>query len=244
MCTINDSSTTCGNVAYRKGSLDGSPVSSRVEVHCSSSTVGNQDGYSHQPVCRKGPHYHRYCTCIIMRTSASIGFINDVVYGVSGNLDKGNVRKLRLILDEAERWRKSHGAQFEVSKYVLVHFTRNNRLKTDASITVNRSKVTPSDEAKYLGVVFDRGLRFGSHLQLLVKRGTNAAMALASIAKSSWGAPYRYVWQLFLAVIAPSTDYGAIVWHRPKYDGSPATSAQIRRLTTIQRLAMKAILGC
>ena len=176
--------------------------------------------------------------------AASIGFIDDVVYGVSGNSDKGNVRKLRLILDEAERWRKSHGAQFEVSKYVLVHFTRNNRLKTDASITVNRSKVTPSDEAKYLGVVFDRGLRFGSHLQLLVKRGTNAAMALASIAKSSWGAPYRYVRQLFLAVIAPSTDYGAIVWHRPKYDGSTATSAQIRRLTTIQRLAMKAILGC
>jgi ribonuclease HI len=178
------------------------------------------------------------------RQAVGIGFIDDVVYGVKSNSDRSNVRKLRLILEEAERWRKAHGAQFEVSKYVLVHFTRNNRVRTDASITVGRSEIVPSDEAKYLGVVFDRGLRFGSHLQLLVKRGTKAALALASIAKSSWGAPYRYVRQLFLAVIAPSTDYGAVVWHRPMYDGSTASSAQIRRLTTIQRLAMKAILGC
>src|SRR5437667_9618630 len=49
---------------------------------------------------------------------------------------------------------------------------------------------------------------------------------------------------LFQAVIAPRTDYAAIIWHRPKDDGSTAGTVQIRRLTTIQRLAMKATLGC
>jgi hypothetical protein len=39
-------------------------------------------------------------------------------------------------------------------------------------------------------------------------------------------------------------DYGAIVWHRPKYDGSMAFTAQIWKLTTIQRIAMKSIMGC
>ena len=40
------------------------------------------------------------------------------------NSDKENVRKLKLILKEAEKWRKKHGTQFEPSKYVLTHFTR------------------------------------------------------------------------------------------------------------------------
>src|SRR5947207_4042359 len=41
--------------------------------------------------------------------ATSIGFIDDVVYGVCGNSDRGNVRRLRLILDDAEKWRKRHG---------------------------------------------------------------------------------------------------------------------------------------
>ena len=176
--------------------------------------------------------------------ATGMGFIDDIVYGVQGNLDEENVRKLKHILTEAEEWKKKHGAQFEVSKYMMVHFTRNKRTKTKAAIIINGITVEPSKEAKYLGVLFDQELRFKPHLQQLVRKGTNTAMALLSIAKTTWGAPYMYVRRLFQTVIAPRTDYAAIVWHRPKDDGSTKGSAQIRRLTTIQRSAMKAILGC
>src|SRR5437764_5552810 len=97
---------------------------------------------------------------------------------------------------------------------------------------------------KYLGIIFDNELCFHSHLQSSVKKGTNAALALFSIAKNSWGAPYKYVRQLYLSVIAPGMDYAASIWHRPTDDGSMASSAQMRKLATVQRLAMKAILGC
>ena len=173
-----------------------------------------------------------------------LGFIDDIVYGVQGSSDKANVRKLKHVLNEAEEWRRRHGAQFETSKYILVHYTRNRNKETKAPVTIDRTTIKPSSEAKYLGVIFDQELRFKSHLQHAVKKGTNAAMALCSIAKSTWGAPYKYVRQLFQAVIAPRTDYGAIVWHRPKDDGSTAATTQMRKLTTVQRLAMKAILGC
>ena len=173
-----------------------------------------------------------------------LGFIDDIAYGVQGNSDKENAGKLKRILNEAEEWRRRHGVQFEISKYILVHYTRNKNKETKASATVDRVTIKPSNEAKYLGVIFDQELRFKSHLQHAVKRGTNAALALCSIAKSTCGAPYKYVRQLYQAVIAPRTDYGAIAWHRPKGDGSTAATMQIRKLTTVQRLAMKAILGC
>jgi ribonuclease HI len=178
------------------------------------------------------------------RQAMGLGFIDDIVYGVQGNTDKENARIIKRILNEVEEWRKKHGVQFETSKYVLVHYTRNRNVETEASVTINGTTIRPSDEAKYLGVIFDQELRFKSHLQHIVKKGTNVAMALSSIAKSTWGAPYRYVRQLFQAVVAPRTDYAAVIWHRPKDDGSTANTNQIGKLTTIQRLAMKATLGC
>jgi hypothetical protein len=62
-----------------------------------------------------------------------------------------------------------HGAQFEPSKYVLVHFTRNKNLEYTASITINGTKIEPSSEVKYLGVIFDQKLRFHSYLQRVIK---------------------------------------------------------------------------
>ena len=163
-------------------------------------------------------------------SATGLGFIDDVVYGVQGNTDKVNMRKLKYILDKAEEWRKRHGAQFEESKYVLVHYARNRGKETAATIRVNGTTIEPSTEAKYLGVVFDQELQFKSHLQQVVKRDTNAAMALSSIVKSNWGPQYKYARRLFQAIIAPHMDYAAIVWHRPKHDGDKANVAQRREL--------------
>ena len=49
--------------------------------------------------------------------------MDDIVYGVEGASDKGNVWKLQKVLGKAEEWRRKHGVQFEPSKYILVHYT-------------------------------------------------------------------------------------------------------------------------
>ena len=147
------------------------------------------------------------------KDTLGMGFVDDIVYGVTGRKDKGNVQKLKTILDKAEEWRKRHRVQFETTKYVLVHFTRNHRLSTKAPITVGTTMIQPSTEAKYLGVIFDKQLLFRSHLQQVIKKGTSAALVLSSIASCKWGTPYRFVRQLFQAVIAPQTDYAALIWH-------------------------------
>ena len=77
------------------------------------------------------------------------------------------------MLEEVEVWKKRHGAQFEKSKYVLVHFTRNHRQSTEASIVMNEITINPANEVKYLGVTFDQNLKFKS--DQVVKKGTNSA---------------------------------------------------------------------
>jgi len=125
-----------------------------------------------------------------------------------------------------------------------VHFTRNHNRVINAAITVGNVTIEPSNEAKYLGVIFDKELRFKIYLQYIIKKGTKAAMALSSIAKNSWGIQYKYARLLFNAVISARTDYTIIIWHRSKDENKMVTSIQACKLDKIQRLAMKVITKC
>jgi hypothetical protein len=128
---------------------------------------------------------------------------------------------------------------------VLVYFTRNHRKSTKAGLVIGGTKIQPSDEARYIGVIFDKALRFKSHIQYAIKRGTLAALALGSISRASWGASYIHVRQQFKATVASQLDYTVIVWHQPHANASiAAATAQLKKFTTVQRLAMKATLGC
>ena len=108
----------------------------------------------------------------------SLGFIDNIAYGVEGESDKGNIRKLKNMLKKAEDWRSKHGAKFERSKYVLIHFTRNYNKPTTAPIQINEVTISASKEACYLGVIFDQQLRFHLHLQQAIKRGISTALVL------------------------------------------------------------------
>ena len=175
----------------------------------------------------------------------ALGFIDDIVYGTAGRTDKGNSAKLKRIIGKADEWRKQHGAQFEESKYVLVHFTRNRWKSTKATITLgNGRRIEPADQVKYLGVILDKALNFKAHIQHAIKKGTEAALALGCIGRAMWGTSHKYVRQLFLTVVAARMDYAAVVWHGPRADGSTEASAAMRKFSTVQRVGMKAITGC
>jgi hypothetical protein len=66
-----------------------------------------------------------------------------------------------------------------------VHFTRNKNLETNAEIVMPDITITPTKEARYLGVIFDQELKYKAHLQHIVKKGTKFAMAMANIAKAT-----------------------------------------------------------
>jgi len=171
------------------------------------------------------------------------GFIDDVAYGVSGMSAEGNVRKLKPILEASEKWRRKHGAKFDLSKYILIHFTRNNRRQRDVAVTLeDGTRIEPSEEGKYLGVIFDRKLNYRSNTSYYAKKGTQLTLAMANISRSTGGTAFPYVKLLYNAVVKPVTQYAAVVWHRPG-DRKSTAHQQVKTLTTIQRRAMNAMLS-
>src|SRR5438046_7371223 len=73
-----------------------------------------------------------------------LGYIDDILYGVQNKTALGNTRELKQLLIKSEQWRQRHGAQFEKSKYILIHFTRNPSVKTEASVAINKPRIQTS----------------------------------------------------------------------------------------------------
>jgi Reverse transcriptase (RNA-dependent DNA polymerase) len=175
-----------------------------------------------------------------------LGFIDDILYGAQNKTAVMNVGELEL-LAKSEKWCQRHGAQFEQSKYVLIHFTRTTSAQVEAveaAVKINGITIQPSKEAKYLGVIFDQRLKFHSHIDHVIAKGTKYALAIAGIAKSRWGPEFKYLRRLFTAVTTPRMNYAAIIWHRPEDTPTASTTAQLRKISSLQGRIMRAITGC
>jgi len=79
---------------------------------------------------------------------------------------------------------------------MLIHFTRNPTARTRASVTITGTTITPSTEAKYLGIIFNQKLKFHSHLKYIIDKRTKYALTITRIAKSKWGPEYKYIRRL------------------------------------------------
>jgi hypothetical protein len=78
------------------------------------------------------------------RKKLGLGFIDDILYGVQNKTAMENAIELERLLTRSEQWRQRHGAQFEKSKYVLIHFTRNTSIRAEATITISGTTIHPS----------------------------------------------------------------------------------------------------
>jgi ribonuclease HI len=172
-----------------------------------------------------------------------LGFIDNIAYGVQGRNDVENARILERLLRKAEDWRQRHGARFETTKYVLIHFTKNRNQSTTAHIEIDGTIIEPSDEAKYLGVIFDRKLSFKSHVQYASRKGMAFALAISRVANCTCGPTYQQTRNLFTSVVAPRMDHAAIIWHKPTKQGQIIPPSSTTKLDSAQRTAIKAILG-
>jgi retron-type reverse transcriptase len=92
--------------------------------------------------------------------TVSLGFIDDITYGVQGESDEDNAKKLERLLIKVEKWKEKHGARFETSKYILIYFTRAWKRNTTMHIHIGDTMIKPANKAKYLGVIFDNKLSF------------------------------------------------------------------------------------
>ena len=69
-------------------------------------------------------------------------------------------RQLQSCLHKLETWCNQNGFKFSSTKTVCVHFSQLRGLHPDPELSLYGNKIPVVDEAKFLGVWFDRKLNF------------------------------------------------------------------------------------
>lgn len=166
-------------------------------------------------------------------------YVDDGNLYVSSPALDTNVRLLEHAYQRVDKWLKSAGLSADLVKRELIHYCkpRTRTFSTSPSIYLcdNPEKaLAPASMVKWLGVHFDRHLRFEQHVRMLATRGENAVAGLLMLANTVRGLSQIHMRRLYLACIAPKILYAAPVWwNGTRYQKAPLEKIQNRALRLI-----------
>ena len=100
-------------------------------------------------------------------------------------------------LKEITNWTEKLGLKIYPSKTISIIFTRKIDNLPNFSRTINKQSITPVNEAKFLGLTFDRQLLWKKHINLLVEKLNKYINLLRYISNKTWGASERSLHLLF-----------------------------------------------
>lgn len=154
-------------------------------------------------------------------------------------------------------WSNTHSSLFEISKIALMNFPRSYRDtipgdlvldKPNQDGTVTMSTIKAVYSYKYLGIIFDPGLKWTLHHAKVVASATFWPSQIWRISKPASGMSVSGVRQLYNTVAVPGFTYRAEVWytglHKPKEEGNTKGSVAItNKLRLMQRKVASTITG-
>ncbi len=176
------------------------------------------------------------------------GYIDDTMLAAVSDSIQDNITKLEELSRRALQWSRTHACKFDLGKFQLIHFTRNERKYSPLSLRIDGHTVNPSTAAKYLGIMLDQKLRWHEHAEMAISKGTKTMLAIARLTQPTFGLPHKYMHQLYQSVVIPKVEYGLLAWYVPiqKAPTAKRSSGSVgvaRRIGKVQRLAAKIIMG-
>jgi Reverse transcriptase (RNA-dependent DNA polymerase) len=194
------------------------------------------------------------------RDELSPGFVDDSMMLAIGNNLAECHEKLKDMMERPGggfEWSRTHNSPFKISKIVLMNFLHSHRDtppgdlildRPNADGSVSTSSMKAVDSYKYLGVIFDPGLRWTLHHAKVIASATFWSSQIWRVSKTASGMSATGVRQLYNTVAVPGFTYGAEVWYTSLFKlggvgntkGSVATT---NKLKSIQRKVAVTITG-
>lgn len=144
-------------------------------------------------------------------------------------------RALRIV----KGWCNETGLSVNPNKIGLMQFYRGQTaVKNVNNIEYEGVKLQPTSSFKFLGVHFDVGLKWDTHIQQALEKGRRTIMVIAQYLRFSWGPSPKAAMLLMNQVVTPRIMYGCGVWwHKAQL------KTHSKRFDKIQRLMMRMATG-
>ena len=145
-------------------------------------------------------------------------------------------RHLQQQLNKIETWANQNGYKFSTSKTQVVHFCKRNKCIKTPELTLYKQKIPVKNEAKFLGVIFDKKLTFLPHIKDLKLKCQNALNAFKILCSPEWGGDTNTLLQLYNSLIRSKLDYACQIY------GS-AKPSYLKMLNPIQNQGLRLATG-
>ncbi|MCU7800748.1 MAG: reverse transcriptase-like protein [gamma proteobacterium symbiont of Lucinoma myriamae] len=144
--------------------------------------------------------------------------------------------RLQRCLTKIETWATENGFKFSKTKTQCVHFCQLRGLHPDPNLNIYGAPIPVVNEAKFLGLIFDKQLTFIPHIKALKAKCLKALDILKVLSNTNWGGDRTVLLNLYRSLIRSKLDYGSIVY------GS-ARKSYLKTLDTIHHQGLRLALG-
>ena len=144
--------------------------------------------------------------------------------------------RLQRCLNKVETWATENGFKFSKTKTQCVHFCQLRGLHPEPVLNIYGSPIPVVEEAKILGLLFDKKLSFIPHIKALKAKCLKALDVLKVLCNTNWGGDRSVLLNLYRSLVRSKLDYGSIVY------GS-ARKSYLKCLDTIHHQGLRLALG-
>jgi Reverse transcriptase (RNA-dependent DNA polymerase) len=158
----------------------------------------------------------------------AVGYVDDIALLGKGEDFEKSTNRLKAMMTKEDgglQWSKDHNLKFEVSKSVIVHFSRKTNPDPELergriplkrpNLILEGQRVEEVDCFKYLGVQIDSQLRWKEQAQRATANTTKWILQYRRLTRPSTGVGSKLMRQLYLSVALPKITYGLDVWYTP-----------------------------
>ena len=143
---------------------------------------------------------------------------------------------LQRCLNKVETWATENGFKFSKTKTQCVHFCQLRGLHPDPVLNIYGSPIPVVEEAKFLGLLFDKKLSFIPHIKALKTNCLKDLDILKMLSNTFWGGDRSVLLNLYRSLVRSKLDYGSIIY------GS-ARKSYLKCLDTIHHQGLRLALG-
>lgn len=142
----------------------------------------------------------------------SIMYADDLVIFVSSKNIKEIQEKLQCTLDKLSKWCEITGFKFSKEKTNAMIFTRKRKLVQNPVLLLNATLINFVDKYKFLGVTFDKKLKWAHHIKEIKAKATKNLNIIKMLSHSRFGADRKTLLKIHKTMILPVLDYGNLVY--------------------------------
>ena len=147
-----------------------------------------------------------------------------------------SMKTFQEAVDGVIRFMQVNGFTLSTQKTVFLPFHICSRRIQDISIKVNNEHVFPTDQVKYLGVVFQRMGRTNRHVDHNARNASRALNVIKVLSTQPWANPPKVLVSLVRSLVRSRLVYGL--------EAMPSiTETGLKRLTAIEVRALRLALG-